>query len=558
MVALPIVLRELRTASRRPATYRLRVGFALGVVLVGATVLVSAGGVVSPAKLASMLFLSNAIVTLAFAMLAGVFLTADCISAERRDGTLGLLFLTDLDTLDVLLGKLASTSLHAFYGLAAAIPMMAVPLIIGGVSAGEFSRLILTLGLTLAASLSVGLAVSSLALHPRDTYGATLMILGTAFGVLPSLWWVQKELLNWPSLAPLLLWPSPGFAFWALQDSVYLGSRVVRHDFWGSMAVLTGIAAGSLASAAFVLPRRWKDGNLRAPTDPRPTPTRKESRSEVLALVRRAGETRAARHRSLLDSHPYQFLADRAFLTRHTAHRVLGKLMAVWLVIWFAAVCSDSELPWQPLVFLGAYVLHVFLKILIAFEAPRQLGDDRASGALELLLVSPLRPLDILRGQFQSLLRGFRRLALGALGINLLLILLTFIRIRGNSDRGIFLTILVGGTALLVADVLTLFLVGIRQSLHAKSHVAAFRTLLWVAIPGWGGILLIVMLGMSQAINSSESITVAISIWILASLSLDVIAAVVAFRELRGDGFRLLVTETKAPARPQRKQPRMT
>ncbi|HQU46125.1 MAG TPA: hypothetical protein PK867_25150, partial [Pirellulales bacterium] len=42
-------------------------------------------------------------------------LTADCISSERREGTLGLLFLTDLRGHDVVLGKLVVAGLGAFY-----------------------------------------------------------------------------------------------------------------------------------------------------------------------------------------------------------------------------------------------------------------------------------------------------------------------------------------------------------------------------------------------------------------------------------------------------------
>ena len=36
-----------------------------------------------------------------FALLTGPFLTADCLSRERREGTLGFLFLTDLGGFDV-------------------------------------------------------------------------------------------------------------------------------------------------------------------------------------------------------------------------------------------------------------------------------------------------------------------------------------------------------------------------------------------------------------------------------------------------------------------------
>ena len=43
-----------------------------------------------------------------YCLLSGVRSTADCLSVEKREGTLGLLFLTDLKGYDVVLGKLAT------------------------------------------------------------------------------------------------------------------------------------------------------------------------------------------------------------------------------------------------------------------------------------------------------------------------------------------------------------------------------------------------------------------------------------------------------------------
>ena len=51
----------------------------------------------------------------AFACASGIFLTADCLSDEKRDGTLGLLFLTDLRGYDVVTGKIMATSLRSAY-----------------------------------------------------------------------------------------------------------------------------------------------------------------------------------------------------------------------------------------------------------------------------------------------------------------------------------------------------------------------------------------------------------------------------------------------------------
>ena len=60
-------------------------------------------------------------------------MTADCISRERREGTLGLLFLTPLTVLDVIAGKAAIHVLRALTLFLAALPVLVLPLVLGGV-----------------------------------------------------------------------------------------------------------------------------------------------------------------------------------------------------------------------------------------------------------------------------------------------------------------------------------------------------------------------------------------------------------------------------------------
>lgn len=66
-------------------------------------------------------------------------LTADSLSRERREGTLGFLFLTDLQGY-VVAGKLAGLALIPLHGLLATFPIAALTLCLGGVTAGEFWR----------------------------------------------------------------------------------------------------------------------------------------------------------------------------------------------------------------------------------------------------------------------------------------------------------------------------------------------------------------------------------------------------------------------------------
>ena len=95
MTLLPIVARELRVASRRAATYWTRFTFALLAILVGSF----AWAILfrqSPRETGYSLFICLAVIAYIYSLISGALATADCVSEEKREGTLGLLFLTDL------------------------------------------------------------------------------------------------------------------------------------------------------------------------------------------------------------------------------------------------------------------------------------------------------------------------------------------------------------------------------------------------------------------------------------------------------------------------------
>src|SRR4051812_11079678 len=106
-MVLPVVERELRVAARRRVTYRTRLIAAVA-MLVG--FVIAEAEFVNTNQNASRhgeaLFQVFAWLAFGFAALAGLVGTADCVSSEKREGTLGLLFLTDLNGYDIILGKL--------------------------------------------------------------------------------------------------------------------------------------------------------------------------------------------------------------------------------------------------------------------------------------------------------------------------------------------------------------------------------------------------------------------------------------------------------------------
>src|ERR1051325_3521825 len=156
MAFLPLVERELRAAARRKSTYRIRRGTAIAGILLGMffVFLAAAEGGGGNGKV---LFAMLTVFSAGLCLLTGMFLTADCVAEEKREGTLGLLFLTDLKGYDVVLGKFAGNCINPMYGLLGLFPIMAMSLLLGGVTVGEFWRTVLALLNALFISLTAGI-----------------------------------------------------------------------------------------------------------------------------------------------------------------------------------------------------------------------------------------------------------------------------------------------------------------------------------------------------------------------------------------------------------------
>src|SRR6185436_15739303 len=104
MTFLPIVQRELSLASRRAGTYWTR--FWAAALVGGITLAMIMGNRGTNVRIGQIMFSILTVIGFGYALLGGVRFTADCLSEEKREGTLGLLFLTDLRGYDVVLGKL--------------------------------------------------------------------------------------------------------------------------------------------------------------------------------------------------------------------------------------------------------------------------------------------------------------------------------------------------------------------------------------------------------------------------------------------------------------------
>lgn len=550
MTFLPIVDRELRVAARRPGTYRTRWVAAVGMMALWA-VLFAVNRRVSPAELNKILFVALGVLALGFCLFAGSYLTADCLSEEKREGTLGLLFLTDLRGYDVVLGKLIATSVSSVYGLLAMLPVLALPMMMGGVTVGEYWRVALVLTATLFLSLSMGMFVSAAVREARQAMAGTLLGLVALAGLPPTLWWLGYLLFRTRAPA-VVMWPSPVSAFGAALDTAYRGLNG-PFDFWMSLATISCVSLGLLVVAALRLPHAWEErasGARAADSNVAPNGTCSPS-----------SERRSARVAQLLETNPYQWLASRTRSFESLGRALLGLLMVIWFFCLVASVVRIDG-KWAFVVcLLTAYAVHQAGKYLVALEAARQFSEDRRSGALELLLITPLPEAQILSGQKRALQRRSRGLRRLLLGVNVCMCLAVMTRSESLKmsprDQAVFVEIFLGGTLVLWADFRALQTVGMWRALRAgRQHRAVLGTMGRVMLVPWAGVFLLVFLTyLTRTLSGSEGeVAVVLALWFLTGILTDLIVAAWARAKL-GRGLRYWVAGAEAGGRQRSHSP---
>ncbi len=398
MKALPIVERELRSAARGRAFYRWRsliVGLGLAIMALLTVSMASDG---TPAEIQGRR-LFNALVALSwlYAGLAAIASTSDSISREKREGTLGLLFLTDLRGTDIILGKLAASSLNLIYGLLGLLPLLSIPVMLGGISIETGLLATLSIVNLLFVSLSIGMLVSSLSWDERRaTFAAVICLLVLVFGpmLLGGLWlWMygRGPLMQYlvSSLSPLFpLMSSFGNPSGPAEISPFFA--LIPTHLLGWLCLVT---------AGMVIERSWhsKSG----------APVRRTIDERVFT----GGDpvSRARHRRSMLDAHPLVWLLERHPGKRFYADILVFAIMAIW--VWGYRTYGTGMFggPTWFLIVPLAFLVHLILASWMVAESSMRLIEDRRTGALELLLCTSLSDLDIIRGHRLALRRLFLR-----------------------------------------------------------------------------------------------------------------------------------------------------
>ena len=479
MTFLPIVERELRTAARRRGTYWNRATAALAAILVFAGTFWFERQV-APKELGQHIFYVLSGLFLLSSLVAGIRYTADCLSEEKREGTLGLLFLTDLKGYDVVLGKLAATSVNAFYGLIAIFPVLAIPLLLGGVSIGEFWRIVLVLANTLFFSLAAGIFVSGTSRSARKAMSGTLVLVLLINAGLPSLggWLAYQH--QAASVNTAFLLPSVGYAYALVFDAQY---RAGPNEFRWSVVLTHGFAWLFLALASIAARNSWQDKPVGA------LAARWRQRWQRWSYGNAA--ERSAFRRRLLDLSPCFWLGGRHRLKPMLVWGFLGLAGCLWT--WGALKWREGWLDVGTYV-VTACILHIALKFWVVSEACQRFGPDHRSGALELVLSTPLTVTEILRGQMLVLKRQFLWPILMVVGLDFIFMLAGARHLSSGGDN-FWVWFCSAQIVTLIGDVYTLCQAGMWIGLVSKRpNRAASATVARVLVlpcGAWAGLVML-------------------------------------------------------------------
>ncbi len=414
----PLVERELRAGARRPSFFWLRGVLALAATFQACELLdryalapplgAAAAMAATPGPLITGAALLQEMSWLLFlAVLLMGLLTADSITRERREGTLGILLLTDLTPAQIVYGKMLSCGLTAFVALLGCLPALMLPVLAGGVTGSQAALTGIGLLNTLFVSLALGLWMSTVFVERRHAISATLgfvaalvfgpeVLGGAIFGLAAAPFFRSFGLAGWMTAAPLPFLHNIRFACWF----------VVMHALgW----LFLQRAAARLAATWQDLPHKQSRELEPAEEWPVTAPVEVAVEDAVSAPPSAATLARAS---WLTNPRPWEANPIRWRVER------LGSVDGlVWLALalnFFAQFGTLGSIfpgsaaiagSWGLLSFVGLLVI-LFSGGLLAWAGARFFQDTRRQHDFESLLTTPVGGRNILAGQWRVLRRA--------------------------------------------------------------------------------------------------------------------------------------------------------
>jgi ABC-type transport system involved in multi-copper enzyme maturation permease subunit len=333
-------------------------------------------------------------------------MTADCISRERREGTLGLLVLTPLKAWEIVLAKSLAHGLRAASLVLAVIPALAIPVLLGGVSGKEVALSALVLGVSLWLALSAGLLASSFC---RERHNAMLWALLLSGCLL----WLEAGLIKRFMIQSNLTFRQLGYGY----DLYYFSGLdwlTNYHLCWGFLAtniaapfgnqnlsdnLMHRMASGLAGSAWILVVAIWLAERLLRRAWQENPPPRWLVSAKVFFCTPAYGINFYRRWLNRgLERNPVGWLEKRRWSSR----------LVSW--IWLALAITASTVVMNRSLRVIArdinemfYWLFWILMLSMSLVAAGSFTRERTSGIMEMLLISPFRERQIISGRLRAL-----------------------------------------------------------------------------------------------------------------------------------------------------------
>lgn len=319
----------------------------------------------------------------------------DCLSAERRNGTMGLLLLTRLRGYDIVLGKLAGSSLAGLLQLLAILPIIFLSMFLGGVRGDEFARVSLSLLATYALACCFGVWISARASTAHIAFIQAFICVVIVF-LMPAALWLSPGLLKSAWLAiPMSV--SPGLMLATSFDTAYR----IDPGVWQRAAYSIPLLCVGLLVAAGAHTRHWRPGNQ----EPKTLGTRRPRRSRATS-------------RAILERDPLLWLS----LTQAGGIASGIKLSVAAILVCGAFQWLQSvAIPWQAMALIplpsnewtrlslepGMLAAAALIQFAYAARLCRTASSLFQEGSFELLTVSGVGFKPITHAILRSQLREF-------------------------------------------------------------------------------------------------------------------------------------------------------
>jgi hypothetical protein len=416
--------------------------------------------------------------------------------------------------------------------------VLAVPLLMGGITNGEFWRMVLVLMDTFLLSLAIGVFVSVLSWNARRAMGANFLLLLLITAIPAAGAGTIAYFSSSSRVIDPLLYSCPVYSFDLSSDAKY---KWGAEHFWSSIAVIHGLTWLLVALACWLVSRSWQD---------RPAAAGKIGwRDRWQGWSYGGPSRREALRKRLLDINAFYWLAARAWF----------KPIGVWLGLafvgcWWLYMRLALQFSWfdESFSLTTGFILNCLLKLWIAVEAGQRFAEDQKIGALELWLSTPLTVGDILGGQLLALRRQFLGPLLVTVAVELLLVFTA--AQHSFQNRSEVLAFGLGGLILLLADVSALICVAISQALTARTpnraNVTTIVRILILPTVLYGAVGVVAFIWTTSLGVAGPEWKFYVRMWFWLGIITDLAYGLPAWWQLR-TRFRQLAVQRFATSQPQ-------